>query len=107
MNEWVEELNNPTAGEQIAIDFALEDNLNAFEQHGVVPDILTLSKTLGAGLPVAATVTSDRIEEEAARRGFLHFTSHVSDPLAARVARAVGQGDECEHQGYFPHRQLT
>lgn len=60
-----------------------------FELHDVVPDILTLSKTLGAGLPVASTVTSSEIEEKAAERGFLHFTSHVSDPLAARVARVV------------------
>ena len=39
----------------------------AFERDGVVPDILTLSKTLGAGLPVAAVVTSDEIEERCAR----------------------------------------
>jgi len=61
----------------------------AFEQLDAVPDILTLSKTLGAGLPVAATVTSDEIEADCAARGFLHYTSHVSDPLAARVALAV------------------
>ncbi len=30
----------------------------AFERDGIVPDLLTLSKTLGAGLPVAAVVTS-------------------------------------------------
>ena len=36
----------------------------AFEQLGIVPDILTLSKTLGNGVPMAATVTSDEIEEE-------------------------------------------
>ena len=30
----------------------------AFERDGVVPDILTLSKTLGAGLPLAAVLTS-------------------------------------------------
>jgi 2,2-dialkylglycine decarboxylase (pyruvate) len=35
----------------------------AFERDGVVPDILTLSKTLGAGLPLAAVVTSAEIEE--------------------------------------------
>lgn len=63
--------------------------LFAFEAHGVVPDILTLSKTLGAGLPVAATVTSDEVEDDTAAKGFLHFTSHVSDPLAAKVALAV------------------
>jgi 2,2-dialkylglycine decarboxylase (pyruvate) len=61
----------------------------AFEEHDVVPDILTLSKTLGGGLPLAATVTTRAIEEDAAAKGFLHFTSHVSDPLPAAVGRAV------------------
>ena len=61
----------------------------AFEQDDVVPDILTLSKTLGGGLPLAATVTSDEIEEECYAKGFLHLTSHVSDPLPAAVGLAV------------------
>lgn len=61
----------------------------AFERDGVVPDILTLSKTLGAGLPVAAVVTGDRIENVCRERGFLFLTTHVSDPLAATVACAV------------------
>ena len=37
----------------------------AFQRDGVVPDILTLSKTLGAGLPLAAVLTSAEIEEQA------------------------------------------
>ncbi|RXZ45835.1 aspartate aminotransferase family protein [Agromyces binzhouensis] len=61
----------------------------AFERDGVVPDILTLSKTLGAGLPLAAVVTSAEIEAEAADRGFLFFTTHVSDPLVAAVGNTV------------------
>ncbi|WP_099021588.1 aspartate aminotransferase family protein [Mycolicibacterium palauense] len=61
----------------------------AFERDGVVPDLLTLSKTLGAGLPVAAVVTSEDIENTCHERGFLFFTTHVSDPLAAAVARTV------------------
>lgn len=61
----------------------------AFERDGVVPDIITLSKTLGAGLPLAAVVTSDAIEQEAYRRGFLFFTTHVSDPLVAAVGNTV------------------
>jgi 2,2-dialkylglycine decarboxylase (pyruvate) len=61
----------------------------AFERAGVVPDLLTLSKTLGGGLPVAAVVTSHEIEQVCHDRGFLFFTTHVSDPLAASVARAV------------------
>lgn len=61
----------------------------AFERDGVVPDLLTLSKTLGAGLPVAAVVTTEEIEAACHDRGFLFFTTHVSDPLAAAVASTV------------------
>jgi 2,2-dialkylglycine decarboxylase (pyruvate) len=60
-----------------------------FEHDGVVPDILTLSKTLGAGLPLAALVTSERIEQEAFDRGFTFFTSHVNDPMVASVGCTV------------------
>ncbi|AGL20158.1 aspartate aminotransferase family protein [Actinoplanes sp. N902-109] len=61
----------------------------AFQRDGVVPDILTLSKTLGAGLPLAAVVTSPEIEQIAHERGFLFFTTHVADPLPAAVGNTV------------------
>jgi 2,2-dialkylglycine decarboxylase (pyruvate) len=61
----------------------------AFEHEGVIPDILTLSKTLGAGLPLAAVVTSAEIEERAHELGYLFFTTHVSDPLVASVGNTV------------------
>ena len=61
----------------------------AFQRDGVVPDILTLSKTLGAGLPLAAVVTTEDIEAEAHARGFLFYTTHVSDPLPAAVGNTV------------------
>jgi 2,2-dialkylglycine decarboxylase (pyruvate) len=55
----------------------------------VTPDLLTLSKTLGGGIPLAAVVTSDAIEETCHARGFAFYTSHVSDPLPATVGLAV------------------
>ncbi|MEV0398835.1 aspartate aminotransferase family protein [Actinoallomurus sp. NPDC050550] len=61
----------------------------AFQRDGVVPDILTLSKTLGAGLPLAAVLTSAEIEQEAHDRGFLFFTTHVADPMMAAVGNTV------------------
>jgi len=61
----------------------------AFERDGVVPDILTLSKTLGAGLPLSAVLTTAEIEQEAHDRGFLFFTTHVNDPLPAAVGVTV------------------
>ncbi|WP_229827389.1 aspartate aminotransferase family protein [Klenkia taihuensis] len=61
----------------------------AFERDGVVPDIITLSKTLGAGLPLAAVVTSAEVEAAAHERGFLFLTTHASDPLVAAVGTTV------------------
>jgi 2,2-dialkylglycine decarboxylase (pyruvate) len=64
-------------------------NMFAFQRDGVTPDILTLSKTLGAGLPLAAVMTSEAIEQKAHERGFLFYTTHVSDPLPAAVGVTV------------------
>jgi 2,2-dialkylglycine decarboxylase (pyruvate) len=61
----------------------------AFERDGIVPHILTLSKTLGAGLPLAAVLTSAALEERCHERGFLFYTTHVSDPLPAAVGNKV------------------
>jgi 2,2-dialkylglycine decarboxylase (pyruvate) len=61
----------------------------AFQRDGMTPDILTLSKTLGAGLPLAAVLTTEEIEQEAFDRGFLFYTTHVSDPLPAAVGLTV------------------
>jgi len=61
----------------------------AFERDGVVPDILTLSKTLGAGLPLSAVMTGDAIAAEADTREFLFYTTHVNDPLPAAVGLKV------------------
>lgn len=61
----------------------------AFQRDGIVPDILTLSKTLGAGLPLAAVITTAEIEQRAHERGYLFYTTHVSDPLVAAVGNTV------------------
>src|SRR5581483_22433 len=64
-------------------------NLFACEHDGVVPEFLTLSKTLGAGLPLAAVLTTPEIEETCYERGFLFYTTHASDPLPAAVGLKV------------------
>ncbi len=61
----------------------------AFEHEGVVPDILTLSKTLGAGLPLSATIASAELEEACYENDFLFYTTHTADPLPAAVGSKV------------------
>jgi 2,2-dialkylglycine decarboxylase (pyruvate) len=60
-----------------------------FEADGIVPDVLAVSKTLGGGLPLAATVTTADIQDVCLERGFYHGSSHVSDPLPAAAGHAV------------------
>src|SRR5271170_6491137 len=59
------------------------------EYFGVVPDIMTMSKTLGGGLPLAAVSTTEKIENQLHDDHFTYYTSHVSDPLLAEVGLAV------------------
>src|SRR5690242_816885 len=61
----------------------------AFERDGVVPDLLVLSKTLGAGLPLSAVLAGEAISKTCDERGFLFYTTHVNDPLPAAVGRKV------------------
>ena len=61
----------------------------ACQRDGVQPDFLTLSKTLGAGIPLSAVITTAAIEELAHERGFLFYTTHVSDPMPAAVGLKV------------------
>lgn len=57
----------------------------AFEHEGVVPDVLCISKTLGAGLPLAATITSTAIEAKCHEQGFMYYTTHMNDPICCAV----------------------
>jgi 2,2-dialkylglycine decarboxylase (pyruvate) len=61
----------------------------AFQRDGVLPDIMTLSKTLGAGMPLAALMTTDAIARVADERKFFFYTTHVNDPLPAAVGLKV------------------
>ncbi len=58
-------------------------------REGVTPDIVTLSKTLGNGLPLSAVVTSAEVDRVCAARGYCFYTTHVNDPLPAAVGDKV------------------
>ncbi|KAL2114197.1 hypothetical protein VUR80DRAFT_124 [Thermomyces stellatus] len=61
----------------------------AFEEDGLVPDILCLSKTLGCGLPLASVTTTAEIERGCREAGLLWLTTHLNDPLTAAVGDKV------------------
>lgn len=67
----------------------------AFEEHGVVPDILTMGKPMGNGHPVAAVVTTRAIADAFAN-GMEYFNTFGGNPVSCAVADAVLQVIEDE-----------
>jgi 2,2-dialkylglycine decarboxylase (pyruvate) len=61
----------------------------AFQRDGVAPDIMTLSKTLGAGMALSAVMASDKVSAVAKEKEFFFYTTHVNDPLPASVGLKV------------------
>jgi 2,2-dialkylglycine decarboxylase (pyruvate) len=68
--------------------FGRTGKMFAFEHSGVLPDVLTLSKSLGGGLPVSAVVVRDAHAGELERRGYYQSSSHTGDPLLSAAALA-------------------
>ncbi|HWS72219.1 MAG TPA: acetylornithine/succinylornithine family transaminase [Thermoanaerobaculia bacterium] len=61
--------------------------LFAFQQSGIVPDMVTLAKPLGGGLPLGAVLTGDAIEG-VVKPGH-HGTTFGGNPIACRLGIAV------------------
>lgn len=80
--------------DEVATGFGRTGAMFAVEHDGVAPDFLTLGKGLTGGyLPVAATLTTDRIYaafwgEEIEGKTFYHGHSYTGNPLGCAVALA-------------------
>ena len=58
-----------------------------FETQGVIPDIVTMAKGIGNGVPLAAVVTTPRIAH--ALTGKVHFNTFGGNPVATAAGKAV------------------
>jgi 2,2-dialkylglycine decarboxylase (pyruvate) len=55
--------------------------LFGFQHEDVTPDIITISKHFGGGLPISAVCTTAEIAEKAVNNGYFATRSHATDPL--------------------------
>jgi len=85
--------------------------LFAYEQVGVTPDIMTLAKALGNGLPIGAMLTSDRIA--AAFTPGTHASTFGGNPVACaagvatmKVMLADGFLDDVRVKGEYFRKRL-
>ncbi|XP_054784836.1 alanine--glyoxylate aminotransferase 2 homolog 3, mitochondrial-like [Prosopis cineraria] len=58
-----------------------------FEAHGVVPDIVTMAKGIGNGIPLGAVVTTPEIAEVLVRRNY--FNTFGGNPVCTAAGLAV------------------
>lgn len=61
----------------------------AFQEHGVVPDIVTLGKPMGNGYPVAAVVCRRELADSFASTGIEYFNTYGGNSVACAIAEAV------------------
>ena len=85
----------------------------AYQQFGVVPDVMTLSKSLGGGVPIGACLARGAAATTLVPGD--HGSTFAGNPLSARAALAVIEAMEEEHLlenaramgAYFVHRLNT
>src|SRR5690606_2535230 len=63
------------------------DHFWAFEEHGVVPDIVVMAKGIGNGFPLAAVVAKRAVAESMADKFLFH--TYGANPAACAAGRAV------------------
>jgi len=73
--------------DEIQTGFLRTGRLFAYEHAGIVPDVMTLAKALGGGVPVGAMCTTERFA--AAFTPGAHGTTFGGNPLACAAAAAA------------------
>lgn len=63
------------------------DHFWGFEGHNVIPDIVTMAKSIGNGFPLAAVITTPEIAQSLG--GALHLNTFGGNPIACAVGKAV------------------
>jgi alanine-glyoxylate transaminase / (R)-3-amino-2-methylpropionate-pyruvate transaminase len=66
-----------------------------FETHDVIPDIVTMAKGIGNGVPLGAVVTTPKIAQSLV--GKVHFNTFGGNPVASAVGKVVLEIIEKEH----------
>jgi acetylornithine/N-succinyldiaminopimelate aminotransferase len=78
----------------------------AFENYGIRPDIMTLAKALGGGLPIGAMVVNEKLAD--VFKPGMHGSTFAGSPLVSKAAlavlKALGDGKILKHvKGLEPY----
>ena len=73
--------------DEIQCGFGRTGSMFAFQRAGIVPDIVTMAKPIGGGLPLGAVLTGPRLNH-VVKPGH-HGTTFGGNPIACRLGAAV------------------
>ena len=75
--------------DEVQVGMGRTGKMFAFEQYGIVPDVLTLGKALGGGMPIGAFISSYKIMQSLTHDPVLgHITTFGGHPVIAAAANA-------------------
>jgi acetylornithine/succinyldiaminopimelate/putrescine aminotransferase len=73
--------------DEVQTGFGRTGSMFAFEQFGVIPDILCLAKAMGGGMPIGAFVSSDQIMQSLTQNPMLgHITTFGGHPVSCAAS---------------------
>lgn len=76
--------------DEVQTGFGRTGTLFAFEQFGIVPDIMTIAKGMGGGMPIGAFVSSKEIMDVFKNKPILgHITTFGGHPVSCAAAYAT------------------
>jgi alanine-glyoxylate transaminase/(R)-3-amino-2-methylpropionate-pyruvate transaminase len=94
--EYVREAGGVCIADEVQTGFARTGvNYWGFENHGVLPDIVTVAKGIGDGVPLAAVVTTPAIANALSSR--IHFNTFGGNPVSCAAGMAVLEIIDREH----------
>ena len=75
--------------DEVQTGFGRTGNLFAFQKYNIIPDILTIAKSMGGGLPLGAFVSSKEIMDTLKSNPMLgHITTFGGHPVSCAAAHA-------------------
>jgi acetylornithine/succinyldiaminopimelate/putrescine aminotransferase len=100
--------------DEIQTGFGRTGQLFAFQKYGVIPDVLTIAKAMGGGMPVGAFVSSKEIMHSLTNNPVLgHITTFGGHPVSCAAALAslnillnTNLVNEASEKGEFFTRKL-
>lgn len=75
--------------DEVQTGFGRTGSFFGFQQHGIIPDIITLAKGMGGGMPIGAFISSKKIMNSLTHHPVLgHITTFGGHPICAAASLA-------------------